>query len=54
MVLNKKPQIDYWDDKGMYKGVIPGGWLSHPEKGKHICFDGKLLHGAPGMLARPE
>jgi hypothetical protein len=23
-------------------------WLSHPYFGKHVAFDGRFLHGAPG------
>jgi len=30
---------------------IPVGYLSHPVAGKHICFDGRLLHGVPPELA---
>ncbi|KAL7558692.1 hypothetical protein ACA910_013410 [Epithemia clementina (nom. ined.)] len=25
-------------------------WISHPQPGKHIVFDGRLLHGAPANL----
>lgn len=28
--------------------------LSYPDNGKHICFDGELLHGSPSSLAHPE
>ena len=27
--------------------VIPAMMLSHPRRGKHLVFDGRLLHGAP-------
>ena len=32
---------------------IHRSWLSHPAAGKHIAFDGSLLHGAPIELALP-
>lgn len=32
-------------------GDIPQAWLSYPLPGKHISFDGGLLHGAPNVLA---
>ena len=31
-------------------GPIPEGWLSYPLAGKHMSFDGRLLHGAPHEL----
>ncbi|GLE06342.1 hypothetical protein PINS_up015589 [Pythium insidiosum] len=37
------------DDYGA--GKIMKGYLSRPMLGKHISFDGRLLHGAPGDLA---
>ncbi|KAJ0389301.1 hypothetical protein ATCC90586_011781 [Pythium insidiosum] len=37
------------DDCGA--GEIAKGYLSRPMLGKHISFDGRLLHGAPGDLA---
>jgi hypothetical protein len=30
-----------------------GAFLSYPRKGKHLAFDGRLLHGAPHLLAMP-
>lgn len=51
MVLDKKPQLEYSDDTGMYCNDIKRGWLSHPESGKHIAFSGRLMHGAPRLLA---
>eukprot|EP00980_Cylindrotheca_fusiformis_P004190 scaffold912_cov119-Cylindrotheca_fusiformis.AAC.6 len=37
---------------------IDRAWLSHPKIGKHIAFDGRLLHGAPALYFpsrnRPE
>jgi hypothetical protein len=29
---------------------ITQAWLSHPNVGKHIAFDGRLLHGAPSTF----
>lgn len=37
------------DDCGA--GEITAGYISRPVLGKHISFDGRLLHGAPGDLA---
>ena len=36
-------------------GGMAEGWavVSHPVAGKHLAFDGRLLHGAPAELARP-
>ena len=33
-------------------GAIGNAVLSHPETGKHLSFDGRMLHGAPRELAR--
>jgi hypothetical protein len=32
------------------QGNVERGWLSSPSIGKHIAFDGRLLHGAPGAF----
>jgi hypothetical protein len=32
---------------------IDTGWVSYPELGKHVCFDGRLLHGVPAEFAPP-
>ena len=32
-------------------GDIPQAWISYPLAGKHISFDGGLLHGAPNELS---
>ena len=32
------------------EGNVDRGWLSAPKIGKHIAFDGRLLHGAPGAF----
>ena len=36
--------------KSSLAGDISTGWLSHPDFGKHIAFDGRMLHGAPGTF----
>jgi hypothetical protein len=40
-------------EKKTLQGSIRRGWLSHPYKGKHISFDGRLLHGAPSTFFPP-
>jgi hypothetical protein len=35
------------------EGPITKGWLSHPRIGKHVAFDGRLLHGAPATFFPP-
>lgn len=37
----------------LHNRAISKGWLSHPEIGKHIAFDGRLLHGAPATFFPP-
>jgi hypothetical protein len=32
------------------QGDIRKGWISHPKLGKHLAFDGRLLHGAPATF----
>eukprot|EP00977_Amphora_coffeiformis_P028800 scaffold37161_cov153-Amphora_coffeaeformis.AAC.1 len=31
-------------------GDIAKGWLCHPTRGRHLAFDGRLLHGAPATF----
>ena len=31
-------------------GDIRKGWLCHPQRGRHLAFDGRLLHGAPATF----
>ena len=31
-------------------GEVKAAWVSHPSVGKHIAFDGRLLHGAPATF----
>ena len=35
-------------------GEAEAAWISRPQLGKHICFDGRYLHGAPANLALPQ
>lgn len=37
-------------EKKTLQGSIRKGWLSHPKIGKHMAFDGRLLHGAPASF----
>jgi hypothetical protein len=48
LILDKRspPPIDI--EKKSLNGTIRKAWLSHPMFGKHVAFDGRLLHGAPG------
>jgi len=50
LILNKRspPPADL--EKKSLGGSIEQGWLSCPMVGKHIAFDGRLLHGAPGTF----
>lgn len=50
LVLNKRSPKPSDVTKSSLKGNISNGWLSYPEFGKHIAFDGRLLHGAPGTF----
>ena len=40
------------DKHGRSIEVPCGAFLSYPRSGKHLCFDGRLIHGAPHSLAR--
>ena len=35
-------------------GPVPRAWMSHPKLGRHLAFDGRLLHGAPSELMGDE
>ncbi|KAL3942658.1 MAG: hypothetical protein SGBAC_003177 [Bacillariaceae sp.] len=49
LVLSQKsPPMDDVKKKTLEMG-IDKAWLSHPKVGKHIAFDGRLLHGAPAL-----
>lgn len=48
LVLDRKSPAPN-EVEGM-SGDIPRGWLSGPHVGKHVAFDGRLLHGAPATF----
>ena len=50
LVLDKRSPPPKDIEKKSLGGSIEVGWLSHPMVGKHIAFDGRLLHGAPGTF----
>lgn len=62
VVLNKRSPPPNDTEKTTLHGSIQKAWLSHPVLGKHLAFDGRLLHGAPStffpsqhkILARPS
>lgn len=48
LILDKRSPPPQDREKLSLNGSITRGWLSHPSFGKHVSFDGRLLHGAPG------
>jgi hypothetical protein len=50
LVLNKRSPPPTDVEKKSLNGSIDQAWLSCPMIGKHIAFDGRLLHGAPGFF----
>jgi|UniRef100_A0A8J9SMP8 hypothetical protein len=50
VVLNQRSPPPNDIEKKSLAGDIDQGWLSHPKCGKHIAFDGRLLHGAPATF----
>eukprot|EP00986_Skeletonema_menzelii_P003184 scaffold947_cov155-Skeletonema_menzelii.AAC.8 len=48
LILDKRSPPPQDREKSSLNGSITKGWLSHPSFGKHVSFDGRLLHGAPG------
>jgi hypothetical protein len=50
LVLNRKSPPPTDVEKMTLNGPVDKGWLSYPMTGKHIAFDGRLLHGAPGTF----
>lgn len=50
LILDKKSPPPSDVNKASLNGSIHQGWLSHPIMGKHIAFDGRLLHGAPATF----
>ena len=53
LILEKSSPPPMDTSKTSLNGDIRNGWLSYPQKGKHIAFDGRLLHGAPGAFFPP-
>lgn len=53
LILNKQSPPPSDREKSSLNGSIHQGWLSHPVIGKHIAFDGRLLHGAPAEFFPP-
>lgn len=50
LILDQRSPPPADKDKKTLEGSIRKGWLSHPIQGKHIAFDGRLLHGAPSTF----
>ena len=48
IILDKRSPPPMDTEKKSLNGNIRKAWLSHPVFGKHVAFDGRLLHGAPG------
>ena len=48
LILDKRSPPPSDLEKKSLNGSVNKGWLSHPSFGKHIAFDGRLLHGGPG------
>jgi hypothetical protein len=46
----RSPPPDDPDRKTLHNRSIRRAWLSHPAVGKHLAFDGRLLHGAPATF----
>lgn len=40
------------EDIAGVSGDAARAWVSPPQLGKHVCFDGRYLHAAPADLAR--
>ncbi|KAH9098024.1 hypothetical protein LEN26_016828 [Aphanomyces euteiches] len=51
VILDKRGTFNYGAD---ISGPLRECIVSHPAPGKHITFDGELLHGAPSDLAFPR
>mmetsp|Transcript_7759 Transcript_7759/g.17518 ORF Transcript_7759/g.17518 Transcript_7759/m.17518 type:complete len:431 (-) Transcript_7759:52-1344(-) len=48
LILDKRSPPPPDEEKKSLNGSINKAWLSHPCFGKHVAFDGRYLHGAPG------
>ncbi len=53
-IMNKKSPPPTDIEKQSLNGCIHKGWISCPILGKHIAFDGRLLHGAIGTFIPSE
>ena len=50
LILDKVSPPPNDASKKSLNGDVSTGWISHPQFGKHVAFDGRLLHGAPGTF----
>jgi hypothetical protein len=50
IVLDKHSPPPCDPEKKSLNGDVQRAWLSGPQFGKHIAFDGRLLHGAPALF----
>ncbi|KAL9186965.1 hypothetical protein ACHAXT_010685 [Thalassiosira profunda] len=48
LILDKCSPAPTDAEKTSLNGSISKAWLSHPSFGKHVAFNGRYLHGAPG------
>jgi len=54
VVLDKRSHRPDQQMSDALGGDIRKGWLSHPRVGRHVAFDGRLLHGAPATFFPPQ
>ena len=54
VVLDKRSHRPDQQMSDVLGGDIRKGWLSHPRVGRHVAFDGRLLHGAPATFFPPQ
>jgi hypothetical protein len=54
VVLNVKSPAPSDTDKKSLEQSVDRVWLSSPKIGKHMAFDGRLLHGAPATYFPPS
>ena len=50
VVLDKRSPPPSDPERKTLNGAVQRAWLSGPQFGKHIAFDGRLLHGAPALF----
>lgn len=50
LVLQKHSPPPSDPERHCLNGDIRQAWLSGPQYGKHVAFDGRLLHGAPALF----